>query len=64
MKGGEVTALVQGPAFPSFQCKRKNGSFKAGDGGYRESVLKAEAGELEVSLLLTVQSMLGCWFIT
>lgn len=35
MKGGEVIALAQGPAFPSFQWKRKNGSFKAGDGGYR-----------------------------
>ena len=38
MKGGEVIVLAQGPAFPSFQCRRKNGSFKAGDGGYRVSV--------------------------
>ena len=35
MTGGEVIALAQGPAFASFQWKRKNGSFKAGDGGYR-----------------------------
>ena len=62
----EVSVLAEGPALPSLQYERKNGSFKAEDGGYRveSKCWRVEAGETEVSMPLIVQSMLGCWYFS